>query len=72
MNHTAMLELLDARPFAPFEIITSGAQVHAVRHPENVVLTKTRIVVVDPEADTMSVVPLLHITEARFLTSAGA
>ncbi|MEM6654861.1 MAG: hypothetical protein AAF596_03575 [Planctomycetota bacterium] len=67
-----MLELLGYVPFKPFEIITSGGQVHAIKHPENAALTKTRIVVVDPDADTMAVVPLLHVTEARFPTTAQA
>ncbi len=61
-----MLELLQAKPFQPFDIVTSGGQIHRVIHPEFVVLTKTRIVVVDPVAEHFALVPLLHITEARF------
>ncbi|MEM8864305.1 MAG: hypothetical protein AAGF31_02020 [Planctomycetota bacterium] len=72
MNHAAMLEILGAKPFTPFEIITSGGQVHRIVHPEFTVLTKTRVVIVDPEADHFVVVPLLHITEARFASQAEA
>lgn len=64
MNHAAMTNLLSARPFVPFEVITSAGQVHSVKHPEFVVLTKSYMVITDPAADQVAVVPLPHVTEA--------
>ncbi len=72
MNHAAMLELLSTKPFKPFDVITSGGQIHRVLHPEFVVLTKTQIVIVDPDADRVAVLQLLHVTEARFESTARA
>lgn len=66
MNHEAMQRLLRTQPFTPFEIITSAGQVHKVKHPEFALLSKTRVMIVDPESENFVVVPLLHITEARF------
>jgi hypothetical protein len=70
MNYDSMKSLLDARPFVPFDLVTSAGQVHRVKHPQFAVLTKTRIVVVDPDADRMAVIPLLHVSEARFVAAA--
>lgn len=72
MNHEAMQNLLRARPFRPFELITSAGEVHQVPHPEFTALTKSRIVIVSPDSEDMSIVPLLHITEARFILTAEA
>lgn len=72
MNFDTLHGLLNTPPFAPFELITSAGQSHRVVHPEFTVLTKTRIVIVDPNSDHMAVLPLLHITEARFESPAKA
>lgn len=71
MNYDSMQMPLNARPFVPFRVITSAGQEHEVKHPEFTVLTKTRVVIVDPASDTMAVLPLLHITEARFAAATG-
>ena len=43
----------------------SSGQSHLVKHPENVVLTKTKIVIVDPELDSVAVCALLHVTSVE-------
>jgi hypothetical protein len=66
MNEQVMRELLGVRPFRPFEVVLSSGQRHSVRHPENALLTKSRMVIANPEIDSVVVVSLLHITTVAF------
>lgn len=62
MNEQTVRQFIEVRPFEPFIVTLSSGQTHEVKHPENVVLTKTKIVIVNPENDTVVVAALLHIT----------
>jgi hypothetical protein len=66
MNEQVMRELLGVRPFRPFEVVLSSGQRHSVRHAENALLTKSRMVIANPEIDSVVVVSLLHITSVAF------
>ncbi len=68
MNIESLRELLGRAPFEPFELITTARERHSVRHPEFVILMPSRIVVADPASDRVSIVSLIHITEARMLS----
>jgi hypothetical protein len=70
MNIESLRELLARAPFEPFELITTAGERHSVRHPEFVILMPSRIVVADPASDRVSIVSLIHITEARMLPRA--
>jgi hypothetical protein len=70
MNEQALRELLDRCPFQPLEIELSSGERHVVRHPENVMLTRTRLVLVNPIVDSVVVVTLLHITRVAFSQAA--
>jgi hypothetical protein len=70
MNEQTMRDVLSHRPFQPFEIELSSGQRHSVRHPENAVLTRSRIVIVNPEIDSVAVTSLLHITSVNYLNVA--
>ena len=53
-------------PFEPFEIVMSSGEKHLVKHPEFVLVTEGRIiVVVDPVADRTADLSLMHVTELR-------
>lgn len=65
MNEANMREFLNAKPFEPFRVVMSSGQSHLVKHPENVVLTKTKIVIVDPELDSVAICALLHVTSVE-------
>ena len=69
MNVETLRDLLGRAPFEPFEFITSAGQRHIVKHPEFAILLPSRIVVTDPVADRVAVISLIHLTEARFLSS---
>lgn len=71
MNTEALRGLLNHAPFEPFELITSAGQRHIIKHPEFAILLPTRIVITDPVADSVSIVSLLHLTEARMLAPAS-
>ena len=66
MNEKNMREFLDKRPFLPLRITLSSGQVVTVEHPENVLITKTKLVVVYPKEDIVSVSPLLHIANVEY------
>jgi hypothetical protein len=61
MNSEAIRELLARRPFEPFEIRLTNGDVHAVKHAECVAISKSRVVIVDPDADRIAIVALLHV-----------
>lgn len=67
MNAESFRDLLRRRPFEPFAVRLSNGDTHAVRHPENAALTGTRLVIVDPEADRVTVCSLLHIAAVDML-----
>ena len=69
MNHDAMQQLLRRQPFEPLEIRLTNGEKHEVRHPEMVLLLKSRIVIAIPE-DRMVICPLLHIASVETLQSA--
>jgi hypothetical protein len=65
MRPEAIRELLDRRPFEPFEVRMSSGDTHEVRHPEFVILMPSRLVIADPGADRLAICSLLHIAEVR-------
>jgi hypothetical protein len=71
MNAEAIRELLQRHPFEPFEVLTSGGEIHPVRHPEFVILLPSRLVVTNPITDRVAILSLIHITEVRMLQLAG-
>lgn len=72
MNSETLLELVHRRPFEPFEIRLSNGEAHQIRHPENANVTKSKLVVVYPEADRVVVCSLFHVASYEFLTSTAA
>jgi hypothetical protein len=71
MNAEYFRELLRRQPFEPFAVRHSNGEVHAVRHPELATLTRSRVVIVDPDADRITVCSLLHIASVEMLKSAA-
>ncbi|MDZ4851623.1 MAG: hypothetical protein SGI77_20225 [Pirellulaceae bacterium] len=61
MNEQSMRHFLNVMPFEPFVVVLSSGQRYEVRHPENVLLSKTKIVIMNPDADTVAVCGLLHV-----------
>ena len=70
MNAETIREWLNRRPFEPFELRLSNGAAHQVRHPEVLVIGKTRIAIVDPETDRFVHVALIHINSIQALQAA--
>ena len=70
MNMESIREWLNRRPFEPFVLRLSNGETHEVRHPENVVLLKTRIIVGYPETDRAVHCSLIHVNSVEALQSA--
>jgi hypothetical protein len=71
MNADYFHELLRREPFQPFAVRLSNGEVHQVRHPEFAALTRTRLVMVDPDADRITVCSLLHIASVEMIQTAA-
>ncbi len=72
MNAEAVRSMLRRQPFQPFEIVMSSGERHSVKHPEFVVVTANRLVVVDPDTEQFSLLGLLHVSELRTLERQSA
>ncbi|MDA1050125.1 MAG: hypothetical protein O3C40_06555 [Planctomycetota bacterium] len=70
MSYETLKELLDRRPFEPFEICLSNGEKYEVRHPEMAMLLKSRIIIGDAENDRMTICGLIHINSIKTLQSA--
>jgi len=69
MTHEAMQELLRRQPFEPFEVRLSNGEKYLIRHPEMVLLLRSRLVIALPD-DRMVICPLLHIASVETLQAA--
>ena len=69
MNSEAIRELLKNQPFQPFEVRLTNGDVHLVKHPECVVITKSRLVIADLDADRIAICALLHVASLSLVHS---
>ena len=67
MNAEAIREMVRRQPFVPFAIRLSSEETHEVRHPECIAITKTRVVITDPQEDRIAVCSLMHVTSVDYL-----
>jgi hypothetical protein len=72
MNAEAIREMLNRRPFEPFEIVMSSGERHVVKHPEFLMLLPSRAIVGDPVTDQAAMLSLMHITELRPVQPQGS
>ncbi len=61
MNLETIREWINHQPFEPFMLKLSNGDTFEVRHPENIALTKTKILLGYPETDRAVHVALIHI-----------
>jgi hypothetical protein len=67
MNMETIREWRDRQPFQPFVLKLSNGDKFEVRHPENIALAKTRVIVADPDADRVAHIALIHINSIEVL-----
>jgi hypothetical protein len=65
MNYDYFQQLLNARTFVPFVVYLSNGLAHPVRYPSCAALTRTRLVITDPDADKVVVCSLLHVASVE-------
>jgi hypothetical protein len=65
VNAETIREMLNIRPFEPLEVELSSGQTFPIEHPENAILTKSILVVADPETDTVRWPSLIHVIAVR-------
>ena len=65
MNAEAIRDMLNMRPFETVEAELSSGQVFTITRPENVIVTKSTLVVADPETDTVQWTSLVNVVAVR-------
>ena len=65
MTGETIRELLQQKPFEPFEIHLSNGDVVPVRHPEMALVLKTNVIVGDSKSDKFAICALLHNANVR-------
>ena len=70
MNADAIREFLNRRPFEPFVIRMSDGEAHEVRHPECLMVLKTKAILGSPEEDRTTHFALIHVNSVEVLQSA--
>ena len=70
MNTGTILEFVNHRPFEPFVVRLSNGEKYEVRHPENIMVLKTRLVIGYPEDDRVVQVGLIHVNSIENLQTA--
>jgi hypothetical protein len=79
MSQKDLLEMLGQRPFQPFRFHVSDGTVYEIRHPEMMVVGRTKALVFFPPEDMplpaldrFEAVALLHITRLEPVASSAA
>lgn len=67
MNLETIREWVNRQPFEPFLVKLSNGDVYEVRHPENIALAKTKILLGYPETDRAVHVALIHVNSIEAL-----
>jgi hypothetical protein len=75
MRQEDMLKLVREQPFRPFRVHLTNGDVHEVRHPEPVWVTRSTMMIATPTANLPApaiedylTIALIHIVKADYLT----
>ncbi len=74
MSPQDLLELLRRRPFIPFRLVATDGRTYDVRHPDQALVLRTRVVLPlpgnpDQVAERSEHLSLVHIVRAEELTA---
>ena len=70
MNSDVIREWLARRPFEPFLVKFSNGDSYEIRHPENVIVMKSRIIVGYPETERVVHCGLIRVNSIEALQHA--
>ena len=69
MNADTIREFVRRQPFEPFVIRLSNGETHEVRHPECLLVLKTKAILGYPEDDRSVHLSLIHVNAVETLQS---
>lgn len=69
MNADTIREFARRQPFEPFVIRLSNGETHEVRHPECLLVFKTKVILGYPEDDRSVHLSLIHVNAVETLQS---
>ena len=69
MNAETLREMIQRRPFEPFCLRLSNGETHEVRHPECLLVLKTKVILGYPEDDRTVHLSLIHVNAVETLQS---
>jgi hypothetical protein len=69
MNADTIWEFVRRQPFEPFAIRLSNGETHEVRHPECLLVLKTKVILGYPEDDGTVHLSLIHVNAVETLQS---
>jgi hypothetical protein len=73
MSPQDLLELLRARPFVPFRIYSTDGRTYDVRHPDQALVLRNRVILPSPPTngipETLEHLSLIHIVRAEELAA---
>lgn len=65
MNSDPVREILKKEPFEPFALLMSNGERHEIRQPEFAIVSPSRLVILDPVTDRLSILSLIHVAEIQ-------
>jgi hypothetical protein len=65
MNAETIREWLDRRPCEAFVLALSNGESCSVKHPENVIVLKSRLILGCPEMDSAAHIGLIHVNSIQ-------
>ena len=65
MNAESIQQWRARRPFEPFLIALSNGETYQVRHPENVIVFKSKLILGFPETESTVHVSLIHVNSVK-------
>jgi len=71
MNAETIREMLNRRPFEPFEVVMSNGERYQVRHPEFAMLVRQTLVIGFSDSDRIAIGSLLHVASVERLEMAA-
>ena len=70
MTMESFREFIRREPFKPFVVRLANGEAHEILHPECVAITKSKVVITDPEEDHGVHGSLIHVNAVELLQRA--
>lgn len=71
MTQDGVIEILRREPFRPFEVRLTNGERYEIRHPEFAAITKSNLVITNPDSERIVQCALFHIVAVEDLAVAS-